>query len=100
VLWDGAPYHRAKPVWSAAASLDIHLLPLPGYRPDLMAVEPLWRWLREDVTYHHCHATAEDLIRRLAAFEADVNADPCAAADRLWVKDHLDPEEEKLRLSK
>ena len=71
LLWDGAPYHRAKAVWSAAASLDIHLLALPGYSPDLMAVEPLWRWLREDVTYHHCHATAEDLIRRVAAFEAD-----------------------------
>ena len=97
VLWDGAPYHRAKIVWSAAASLDIHLLPLPGYSPELMAVEPLWRWLREDVTYHHCHPTAEDLIRRVAAFEADVNADPCVVADRLWVKDHLDPEEEKLR---
>ena len=87
-------------VWSAAASLGIQLLPLPGYSPDLMAVEPLWRWLREDVTYHHCHATAEDLIRRVAAFEADVNADPYAVADRLWVKDHLDPAEEKLEFSK
>ena len=28
-----------------------------------MPVEPLWRWLREDVTYHHCHRTAEDLSR-------------------------------------
>jgi transposase len=100
VLRDGAPYHRAKMVWSAAASLNIHLPPLPSYSPDLMAVEPLWRWLREDVTYHHCHPTAEDLIRRAAAFEAGVNADPCVAADRLWVKDHLDPEEEKLRFSK
>jgi transposase len=100
VLWDGAPYHRAKTVWSAAGSLGIHVLPLPSYSPDLMAVEPLWRWLREDVTYHHCHATAEDLIRRVAAFEADVNADPYTVADRLWVKDHLDPEEEKLRFSK
>jgi transposase len=44
VLWDGAPYHRAKWVWSAAASLGIQLLPLPGYSPNLMAVEPLWRW--------------------------------------------------------
>ena len=70
VLWDGAAYHRAKMVWSAAAGLNITLLPLPSYSPDLMAVEPLWRWLREDVTYHHCHATAEDLIRRVAAFEA------------------------------
>ena len=100
VFWDGAPYHRAKTVWAAAGSLGIHLLPLPSYSPDLMAVEPLWRWLREDVTYHHCHATPEDLIRRVAAFEADVNANPCAVADRLWVKDHLDPEEEKIRFSK
>jgi transposase len=100
VLWDGAPYHRAKMVWSAAASLNITLMPLPGYSPDLMAVEPLWRWLREDVTYHHCHPTAEDLIRRVAAFEANVNADPYGVADRLWVKDHLDPDEEKLRFSK
>jgi transposase len=100
LLWDGAPYHRAKTVWSAAARLNITLMPLPGYSPDLMAVEPLWRWLREDVTYQHCHATAEDLIRRIAAFEADVNADPCAVADRLWAKDRLNPEEEKLRFSK
>ena len=57
MIWDGAPYHRAKAVWSAAASLDIHLVPLPGHSPDLMPVEPLWRWLREDVTYHHCHPT-------------------------------------------
>ncbi len=99
LIWDGAPYHRAKVVWSAAAKLGIHLEPLPGYSPDLMPVEPLWRWLREDVTYHHCHATAEDLTRRVAAFEANTNQDPWAVADRLWVKDHLDPEEEKLRFS-
>jgi transposase len=104
LIWDGAPYHRgqitgAKSVCSAAASLGIHPIPLPSYSPDLMPVEALWRWLRENLTYHHCHATAEDLIRRIAAFEADVNANPCAVADRLWVKDHLDPEEEKLRFS-
>jgi hypothetical protein len=40
-----------------------------------------------------------ELIYRIAAFEANINADPCAVADRLWVKDHLDPEEEKLRFS-
>jgi len=65
-----------------------------------MPVEPLWRWLREDVTYHHCHATADDLIRRVATFEDRVNASPYALADRLWVHDQLNPEEEKLRLSK
>jgi transposase len=48
-IWDGA-------VRDAAARLNIAIVPLPGYSPDLMPVEPLWRWLREDVTYHHCHA--------------------------------------------
>ncbi len=98
VVWDGAPYHRAKAVHEAASDLDIALVPLPGYSPDLMPVEALWRWLREDVTYHHCHTTAEDLTQRVAAFETRINQDPFAIADRLWVKDHLDPEEEKLRL--
>src|SRR3954454_6976324 len=100
VLWDGAPYHRAQAVREVATTLGIKLIPLPGYSPDLMPVEALWRWLREDVTYHHCHASAEDLIRRVDTFEVRLNRDPCALADRLWVKDCLDPEEEKLRFSK
>jgi transposase len=85
VLWDGAPYHRAKTVWSAAGSLGIHLLPLPGYSPDLMAVEPLWRCLREDVTFHHWHASGDVLIRCVATFESVVYAEHLAVGDRLWV---------------
>jgi transposase len=99
VLWDGAPDHRAKAVREVATTLGIELVPLPGYSPDLMPVEALWRWLREDVTYHHCHASAEDLARRVGAFEVRLNRDPYVIADRLWVKDHLDPDEEKLRFS-
>ena len=98
VLWDGAPYHRAT-VREAATTLGITLMPLPGYSPDLMPVEALWRWLREDVTYHHCHASADDLTRRVADFEVRLNRDPFVIADRLWVKEHLDPDEEKLRFS-
>ena len=99
LLWDGASYHRAGAVRDAAAALRIELMPLPGYSPDLMPVEALWRWLREDITYHHCHATLDDLTRRVAAFQSRINQQPCILADRLWVKDSLDPEEEKLRFS-
>jgi len=56
VLSDGAPYHRAAVVREAASALNIRLVLLPGYSPDLMPVEALWRWLREDVTHHHCMA--------------------------------------------
>ena len=100
VVWDGASYHRACVVRQAAEALQIDLVPLPGYSPDFMPVEALWRWLREDVTDHHCHPTAEDLSRRVTAFETRLNQDPCAIADRLWVKDHLNPDEEKLRFSR
>jgi hypothetical protein len=64
-----------------------------------MPAEPLWRWLLEDVTYNHCDATAEDLIRRLAAFETMINQNARVVSERLWVKGHLDAEEERLRLS-
>ena len=65
-----------------------------------MPLNPLWRWLREDLTYQHCHATADDPIRRVAAFQDRGNASPYFLADRLWVNDQLDPTEEKLRFSK
>jgi transposase len=99
VVWDGAPYHRSAWVLEAAARLDITILRLPAYSPDFMPVEALWRWLRESVTYNHCHDTAAELIERVAAFVMEINGDACALADRLWVKDELDPDEEELRFS-
>jgi transposase len=99
LVWDGAPYHRAHVVREAAQTLDIGLVRLPAYSPDFMPVEHLWHWLREDVTYHTCYDRKADLIAQVDCFQARINADPIALADRLWVKSHLDPKEEKLRVS-
>lgn len=99
VIWDGAPYHRAQRVTASAEVLEIHLQPLPGYSPDFMPVEHLWQWLREDVTYHTCYACEVDLMEQVKSFEQQINAQPISLADRLWVKNHLNPEEEKLRFS-
>jgi hypothetical protein len=95
---DGAPYHRANAVLARAKELDITLEPLPGYSPDFMPVEALWRWLREDVTYHHCHGSAEALTARVSDFAETINSDPFTVADRLWTRTTLAPEEEKLRI--
>lgn len=100
VIWDGAPYHRAKSVKCAASCLDINLEPLPGYSPDFMPVEHLWQWLREDLTDHTCYEREQDLIDALAKFQHQINTDPFSISDRLWVKKHLESEEEKLRFSK
>ena len=100
VLWDGASYHRAKAVIQRAEELQIDVLPLSAYSPDFMPVEHLWQWVREDVTYHTCYDSREELIAQLEQFQQEINATPYAVADRLWVKTHLDPEEEKLRVSR
>jgi transposase len=97
VVWDGAPYHRAGCVLEAAKSLNINIVRLPGYSPDFMPVEALWHWLRESVTYNHCHFTADDLKARVEAFVDKSNANPYELADRLWVKDEIDPTEEAMR---
>jgi transposase len=99
LVWDGAPYHRAQVVQEAAQTLDLGLVRLPAYSPDFMPVEHLWHWLREDVTYHTCYDQKADLIAQVDRFQARINADPISLADRLWVKSHLDPREEKLRVS-
>lgn len=100
IVWDGAPYHRAKIVQEAALALDINLQPLPGYSPDFMPVEHLWQWLREDVTYHACYDSQQDLIDAVVNFQNQINTNPLSISDRLWVKKHLEPDEEKLRVSK
>ena len=98
MIWDGAPYHRSLLVRQAAENLKIDLVPLPGYSPDFMPVEALWRWLREDVTYQYCHKTKQELIERVAEFQDRINQNPFEVSDRLWVQNSLDPEVEKLRI--
>lgn len=99
IIWDGAPCHRAKQVQAQAAQLGLQLLPLPGYSPDLNPIEGLWKWMRQDVTQHHCYATLRDLFDACKAFIDRINADPLPLITRLWPKFDLDPEYEKLLLS-
>jgi DDE superfamily endonuclease/Winged helix-turn helix len=98
VIWDGASYHRAGSVREHAARLGITLLPLPGYSPDLMPVEALWRWLRQEVTGNHCHASVAELLDRVAHFACLINLDPEHVTARLALKRSLDSAEEELRI--
>ncbi len=61
-----------------------------------MPVEHLWQWLRENVTYHTCYQSSTELIERVHLFEQDINSNPFEISDRLWVKNHLEEDEEKL----
>ena len=56
-----------------------------------MTVEPLWRWLRDDVTTITTFPPGEDPIPHANAFQPRVIADYSGIAERLWVKDYLYP---------
>jgi transposase len=99
VIWDGAPWHRAKSVQNKADELGIELIPLPGYSPDLNPIEGLWKWMREDVTQLCCHSSLRELFDACKAFIDRVNRNPLAMIDRLWPRFELDPEAEKLLFS-
>jgi transposase len=97
VVWDGAAYHRSVGVQCAAKKLGIRLHRLPGYSPDFMPVEALWRWLRSEVTANYCHRDPAELIERVANFEHTARRDPDRLRDRLGLPMKLDPAVEKLR---
>jgi transposase len=99
IIRDGAPWHRAGHLKEVAARCGMELVQLPGYSPDLNPIEGLWKWMREEVTQHACHATPADLFTACQAFVEALNKDPLAVITRLWPRFDLDPEVEKLRLS-
>ena len=99
LIWDSAPWHRAKLVQQKAKDLGIELIQLPGYSPDLNAIEGLWKWMREDVTQLCCYATMRGLFDACKEFMDRINQDPQGMIKRLWPRFDLDPEEEKLQFS-
>lgn len=100
IIWDGASWHRSQLVQAQAKTLGIHLIQLPAYSPDLNPIERLWQWMREDVTHNFCHDTLHNLFVDCQAFIARINQDPDALIKRLWPKFELDPDDEKLLISK
>jgi len=99
VIWDGSPVHRAIVARDRAAEVGIELILLPGYSPDLNPIEGLWKWMREALTYGHCHDSVESLFTASMEFIRSINADSLAMIQRLWPKMRLVPEEEALRRS-
>jgi transposase len=48
---DNAKYQKCKIVWDLAASLNIELLYLPAYSPNLNLIERLWKFVKKKCLY-------------------------------------------------
>ena len=79
--------------------LDMTLEPLPDYSRNFMPVENLSQWLREDITDRTCSEKKADFMDQVETFQPPLDKDSLAIAEGLWVKTHLEPDEEKLRFS-
>ena len=100
IIWDGAPWHsKAAIVRQHAEQLGFILIQLPSYSPDLNPIEGLWKWMREELTHHHCYQYLYQLERACLDFVNRINLDPETIISRLWPKFDLDPDYEKVLFS-
>jgi transposase len=80
LVLDNARYQHNQTVKEVAASLNIELLFLPGYSPNLNLIERLWRFIKREALYGRYHPTFADFK---AAVEEVIAQMPCKHKDRL-----------------
>ena len=60
IVLDNAKYQRCKAVIEKAAELNIELLFLPTYSPNLNLIERLWRFVKKECLYSKYYKTADE----------------------------------------
>lgn len=80
IVLDNAKYQRNKVVQALAAELNIRLLFLPSYSPNLNLIERLWGFAKRQSVYGKYHATFASFR---AAIEKTLNEIPTSHTDRL-----------------
>ena len=80
IVLDNARYQRNKVVQALAVELNIQLMFLPSYSPNLNLIERLWGFAKRQSVYGKYH---ESFASFRAAIEQTLNDIPAAHADRL-----------------
>lgn len=73
VIWDRGPMHRGDPIRALLEQAQgrLELEPVPGYSPELIPTEQLWRWLKYDQL---CNFTPRDAIHLNEAVVRELEA--------------------------
>ena len=72
LVHDLAGYHRAQVFKDKAEELNIKLLPLPAYSPNLNPIERLWKVMNETVRNHRLFKSAKDFRSSLTNFFKEI----------------------------
>jgi len=66
LVLDNARYQKCKLVWDKAAALDIELLYLPAYSPNLNLIERLWKFVKKKCLYSIYYANFKDFKQAIS----------------------------------
>ncbi len=83
LVLDNARYQKCKLVWALAESLNIEMLYLPSYSPNLNLIERLWKFVKKDVLYSKYYADFGTFSAAIADCLARTHTDHKAALDSL-----------------
>jgi len=65
LVLDNARYQKCKLVWELAESLDIELLYIPPYSPNLNLIERLWKFVKKQCLYSKYYSGFKDFKFRM-----------------------------------
>lgn len=74
VVLDNARYQRCQAVIDKAAALNIELLFLPTYSPNLNLIERLWRFVKKDCLYSKHYCSANEFETAIETCLGEINA--------------------------
>ena len=73
VVLDNARYQKCQLVFGLAKALDIELVYLPSYSPQLNLIERLWKFVSNDCLYSKYYAEFDDFKGAIAAWLEKAN---------------------------
>lgn len=85
LVMDNARYQRCRKVFDKAAELQIELLFLPPYSPNLNLIERLWRFVKKEVLYNQTYQDYDAFCQAILDCLAQTNTTHKAALDTLLV---------------
>jgi transposase len=68
IILDGASYHKAHIVRDLAKELNIKIIFLPAYSPNLNPIERLWKFFKKKVLYNQYYETQKDFTKACMKF--------------------------------
>ena len=68
VILDNAAYQRCKKVKQKAAELNINLIFLPSYSPNLNLIERLWKFLRKEILSNQYYHSFREFYSAIESF--------------------------------